>query len=155
MAGALIQHTVGKIEYRVYIFLFVLSWAFMSSTFFTGWNPGTVYEPAFLMPFEMGMFWGVALLSFPLAYWVNKKGDNQDFWRRYICLDISLSIFLALFAIPLMIIGAALDIFIPGIYGYADVALEVVFNIAWLGLLWVYFKRVSTASAGQNVSGPV
>lgn len=155
MAAALTEHTVGKNEYRAYVVLFVLMWGYIVSTLFTGWNPDVLYEPAFLMPLDIGMFWAVTFLSLVLAYWLNKKGDGEDFWRRYICLDISISVFLALITLLFMIVGFATGVMDLETYGYVDFVLAALFNLAWIGALLMYIKKVSTASRELNVSSPV
>ncbi len=155
MAEALTAHTVGKNEYRAYVVLFVLMYGYDVSTIFTGWNPDVLYEPLFLMPLDIGMFWAVALLSLVLAYWLNKKGDGEVFWRRYICLNISISVFLGLIALLFIIIGFAPSVMDVETYGYVDFALAALFNLAWIGALLMYIKKVSTVSREFNVSSPV
>ena len=155
MASALITNSLGKNEYRAYVVLFVLMWGYIGSTFFTGWNPDVLYEPAFLMPLDIGLFWGVTLLSLVLAYWLNKKGDGKDFWRRYICLDISISVFLALITLLFMIVGYATGVMDLDTYGYVDFVLTAVFSLAWFGALLVYIKKVSVSSRELNVASPV
>lgn len=155
MADALVANKIGRNEYFIYVGLFVLGWAFVASTLFTGWNSDVVYEPAFLLYADIGLSLGLSLLSLPVMYWVNRKGDGNDFWRRYICLDISISIFLMLFTLVVLVIGYGTGTLNFDVYGYADLGVAVFFNGAWLVMLWMYLKKVSTVSRVHAVTSSV
>ena len=139
MARALCEKKVTKIEFRVYAVVFIL---FLVSSFFT--SPDDYASPFVFYAYIVSMIiFTLALLS--IAYVVNKKGDNKDFWYRFISLDMTITIIfiaaifgIALFA-PIFIDPAQ-----PIVFGWTFLIFTNSFSIVYLYLMYKYMRCVSS-----------
>jgi magnesium-transporting ATPase (P-type) len=96
MVRALHRNSVRTWEVTLYGFIYVASLALLALSFIPA--SGVLYVPYSNNPlrfFDLVFIGSLLIVEGIVAYYINKKGDGKEFWRRYFSLNTSL-LFVAL-----------------------------------------------------------
>ncbi len=144
MVSDLRQEKVGTYEFYAYAALFVIGSIFSLLLAFGIWDGAVLYRSPVLEFADRVLGVIVSFGTIPLAYYINKKGDNKRFWYRYLSLMIPIGIVLGAAGFVFFAFAAIVGIINIEYYGYSDLALFILFYIAAVAILYESMKRVAT-----------
>ncbi len=151
MSNALCKKEVGKMEFIIYLVIFVFITAsgilllqpeaYISiSVFYANLISMIIFTPLWLI----------------LAYVANKKGDGKDFWYRFISLTITLTIILGIGAVVLgFLIGIFMSPLILNSQEFSkiiwfDFYITNFFSLLYLYLTYKYIRLISSGCEKTN-----
>ncbi len=148
MADDLRLNKIGRGEFLCYAGLFIVGGLFMIlSSLSPSDSPddffSITYSPEFLRYIESLLYFIATLGIIVLAYTINKSGDNQKFWYRYLSISFPIGIIMSVIFIITLFIFAILGVIDPEVFAYTDLLLEAIFYVLVAYFTKKYMRYIS------------
>lgn len=143
MALDLREEKIGKKEFWVYCFLFLVTVVLTIALLLGVWDGAMDYQPESLRLIDKVLGVVVSFGTLFLAYYINRKGDGKRFWYRYISLGLPIGIIMAVLGVLVLTLATVTQVTSIDYFGYTDLGLETAIYILTFYMTWKFMKIVS------------